>query len=385
MKKILHITNWYPYGGSKGGNFINRHFKCAEQISLSEIVHVQVLSGKFKFVHQLDKNSSEKRLLLFVPIRYNRIKEFLTTSLLLYLFFRLKLQNKSYDLYVFHIAYPLLMHAKLIKKILKKPIAIQEHWSAYSQNFYLPPDSPAKQRIANIFRHNIPLITVSEPLRDDIIKFAENDKFDKYIIPNIVFDDVLYPKNHVKKEDITFFMLANWSSQHKRLMLGVEAFCNACQKYNNLRLRIGGIGKQLEKAEKFLSKYPEIYSKVTFLGEIDYEEVGNEMRNADAFLHPSNMETFSLVCAEALFCNTPVIASAIPAIATFVNEKNGLLIENSIEEWTKALLYFIEHQKRFLNKNIGEDARDRFGPRAVADNMQKTFDAIIEKWSKNDK
>ncbi len=385
MRKILHITNWYPYGKSQEGDFIERHYKCAKQISLSEIVHVQVLSGKFKFVHQLDKNSSEKRLLLFVPVNSHRVKEFLTTSLLLYLFFRLKLQKKSYDLYLFHIAYPLLIHTKLIKKILKKPIAIQEHWSAYSQNFYLPPNSLAKRRIANIFRHNIPLITVSEPLRDDIVKFAEYDKFDKYIIPNIVFDNIFYPKKYSKKEDIVFFMLANWSSPYKQLMLGVKAFYNVCKKYNNLKLCIGGDGEQLGEAKRFLSQYPEIYAKVEFLGLLDYKNVGDEMRKADVFLHPSKMETFSLVCAEALFCETAVIASKIPAIAAFVNENNGLLVDNSVEEWTKALIYYIENQDKYLNKNIGEDARNRFSPKAIAENMQKTFDTIIGKWSKNDK
>jgi glycosyltransferase involved in cell wall biosynthesis len=382
--KILHITNWYPYGDDQNGDFIERHYQCAKQISESDLLHIQVKYGKIKIKSNLSSKLDEKYLLLYVPFSSYRLFETLTTMLLIYAIIYLKLQKKSYDLYVFHIAYPLLSFPKLIKKILKKPMAILEHWTAYSQNFNLPKASPGRKRIANIFHHHIPIITVSEALRDDIVRFSETDDFDKYIVPNIISDKIFYPKKYKQKEKITFFMLANWSSVHKRLMLGVEAFYNACLKYDNLELRIGGKGNQLIEAKEFLSKYPDVMQKVTFLGQIEYEEVGDEMRNADAFLHPTDVETFSLVCAEALFCETPVIASNVPPIPTFVNKTNGILIENSIEIWNKTLIDFIENPNQFVNKNIGQDARDRFSPSAISTNMKKTFEKIIEKWNKND-
>jgi glycosyltransferase involved in cell wall biosynthesis len=382
--KVLHITNWYPYGDDQNGDFIERHYKCAKTISNSELLHIQVTTGKFKLKNNLSSNSDEKYCLLFVPIKSSRILELLTTILLSYVLLTYKLKKRSYDLYVFHIAYPLLSYTKLIKKIINKPMAILEHWTAYSQNFNLPKESKGRKRIASIFHHDIPIITVSEALRDDIIRFSENDAFDKYIVPNVISDNIFYPKKYYQRDKIIFFMLANWSSPHKRLMLGVEAFYNACKKYDNLELRIGGKGNQLDNAKNFLKKYPEISKKVTFLGQIEYYEVGDEMRNADAFLHPTDVETFSLVCAEALFCETPVIASDVPPIPTFVNSTNGFLIDNNKETWSKTLISFIENSNQFVNKNIGEDARNRFSPKAIALNMNKTFNKIIDTWSLND-
>jgi glycosyltransferase involved in cell wall biosynthesis len=385
MKKILHITNWYPYGDDQNGDFIQRHYHCAKKISHSELLHIQVISGKIKFKSNLYTQSEEKYLLLSIPFNSSRILEIFTTMLLVYALVSFKFQKKSYDLYVFHIAYPLLSYTRLIKRILLKPIVILEHWSAYSQNFYLPKGSKGRQRIANIFYHNIPIITVSEVLRDDIVRFSEIDAFDKYIIPNVIFDRVFFPQKVVKKENIVFFMLAGWSFKEKRLMLGVEAFYEACKYFINIQLRIGGKGTQLDEAKQFLKKYPDVSKKVTFLGQIEYEEVGNEMRNANAFLHPSNIETFSLVCAEALFCNTPVIASNLPTIANFVNESNGKLIENTSESWNKAVKDFLLYSNEFVNKDIGIDVRVRFSPHAIAIKMDNTFSTIIENWCKNDK
>lgn len=377
--KILHITNWYPYGGDQLGNFVQRHYQCAKTVSNSEIYHVQVKYGTPKIKSNLYSKSDEKYLLLFLPIKSYRIIEFFTTLLLLYLLLSLKLQKKSYDLYIFHIAYPLLSYTKIIKKLINKPMAILEHWTAYSQGFNLKKGSLGRKRIASIFHHNIPVITVSEALRDDIVSFSEVDNFDTYIVPNIVFDNVFFPKKYKERETIVFFMLANWSSIHKRPMLGVKAFYNACQRYDNLELRIGGEGSELKAVKEFLTRYPDIEKKVTFLGQIEYEKVGDEMRNADAFLHPTAVETFSLVCAEALFCETPVLASNVPPISTFVNSTNGMLIKNTENAWSSALIDFLSSDK-LVNKNIGEDARNRFSPNSIAINMKKTFESVIRKW-----
>lgn len=383
--KVLHITNWYPQGEDQLGDFIQRHYNAAQEVSNSKIYHVQVKYGKLRIKSNIYSQNNEKYLLLYLPIKSSRIIEFFTTFLLVYLLVSLKLQKKSYDLYIFHIAYPLLIHTKLIKKLINKPMAILEHWTAYSQNFNLPEGSSGRKRIANIFHHNIPIITVSEALRDDIIRFSENNSFDKYIVPNIIFDNVFFPKKVLKKDNIVFLMLAGWSSPHKRLMLGVEAFYEASKRFNNIELRIGGKGSQLNDAKKFLDKYPDTLKKVTFLGQIEYEEVGDEMRNADAFLHPTDVETFSLVCAEALFCETPVIASNVPPIPTFVNESNGKLIENSNEIWNKTLIDFILSSDKFVNKDIGADARARFSPHAISMKMKETFTTIIKNWNLNDK
>jgi glycosyltransferase involved in cell wall biosynthesis len=74
------------------------------------------------------------------------------------------------------------------------------------------------------------------------------------------------------------------------------------------------------------------------VGKLSFAEAACEMQNASYFLHASNYETFSLVCAEALSCGTPVVASAVGGVPEYLNDKNGILVsDNTVESWTNCL------------------------------------------------
>jgi len=380
MKKILHITNWYPYDNDQNGDFIQRHIDIAKTISDTKMVHIEVREGKWKFVNTLKSRNFDRRLLIYTPIKSFRVKEILTALLIFYLYLQ---EKEKYDLYLFHIAYPTLRFTKFIKRLFKNKIAILEHWSAYSQGFFLPEGSKARKKIESIFKHNIPVIAVSEKLMQDIINFAKCDRFDKYIIPNAINENYFYLKEEDNKDNLTFFMLANWDSKYKQLMIGLKAFHKAVEVNRNIKLLIGGNGeKKLKEAKDYINKNPILKDKVVFLGVLEYKDVGNYMRKANLFLHPSTMETFSLVCAEALFCGTPVFASNLPAIASYMNEDNGLLLENKQEIWDKALIDFVKNPDRYNFKKVGENVRNIYSNKAVAQKMNEVFNKIISKVNK---
>src|SRR5690606_26944716 len=61
------------------------------------------------------------------------------------------------------------------------------------------------------------------------------------------------------------------------------------------------------------------------------------MRHAVALLHASEYETYSVVCAEALCCGTPVIASAVGGIPEVVDDAMGWLVPgNTVGQWVAA-------------------------------------------------
>src|SRR5690606_487361 len=105
---------------------------------------------------------------------------------------------------------------------------------------------------------------------------------------------------------------------------------------------------------------------VSLLGTLNSDAIAAELDDADAFLHSSAYETFSVVTAEALSCGTPVIISANGGVRELVHPDNGILLsENSVKSWIEAFRRFesmsfdrnrisIEAKKKFSETNVGE-------------------------------
>ena len=108
---------------------------------------------------------------------------------------------------------------------------------------------------------------------------------------------------------------------------------------------------------------------IILLGILNKLSIALEMQQANAFVHASNYETFSVVCAEALCCGTPVIASNVGGIPEFVNESNGILVENNVAAWRSALAGFLGNRHEWDSLRISQDATKMFSPAAVGEKI----------------
>jgi glycosyltransferase involved in cell wall biosynthesis len=71
---------------------------------------------------------------------------------------------------------------------------------------------------------------------------------------------------------------------------------------------------------------------VHWLGKLSPEELIGAYQHADIFVHPSHYEAFGIVLAEALACQTPVVARKVAAIPYVVpDQRAGLLFETTNE------------------------------------------------------
>ncbi|QNL22361.1 glycosyltransferase family 4 protein [Hyphobacterium sp. CCMP332] len=243
--------------------------------------------------------------------------------------------SEKFDVINFHIAYPMLVYWKYLKKKVQKPVLISEHWSAYKNNFGIKKELP---QIKNIFCQNLPLAAVSETLIKDIRSFS-NCQFKSFVIPNIVDSKVFYPSKLNEKSSNNFLMCSFWKSP-KRPFLVLKAFKKHLESNRDIQLSIIGSGPLIKSIEKWIIEN-QVQNNITLLGAKNSEEIGEIMRSSEAFLHPSAYETFSVVCAEALACGLPVIASNVGALPEVVSDK-GLLVENNEESWYNAIKTFLE-------------------------------------------
>jgi glycosyltransferase involved in cell wall biosynthesis len=366
--KILHITNWYPSRPTPlSALWIQNHIKALSDHAINKIYHIEIRKGSFKFLVGKNEDSSSY-ILLHIPIEIWRLYEII--SFLFVMTVLVRNNRREYEVINFHIAYPNCTYLNLLKKFLKKPLVITEHWSAYHYDFNI--EKPGKRRrIQNIFQYNIPVISVSKSLLEDVKKFS-NTSLTGYIIPNIVNTDIFrYYKNPEISRKGIFFAVSQWKWPKDPFIL-LKAWKDLQDVNDSIFLIIGGYGPQWKDMVELADKLG-LSDTIEFRGKMNQKQIALEMNRATAFIHISEYETFSVVCAEALCCGTPVIASKVGGIMELINSRNGILVENNEHSIIKAIQDIINNKMRYNRMKISESATCLYNRRTIG---KKYFDAI---------
>jgi L-malate glycosyltransferase len=362
--RIFHVTNWFcSKDEPTKAIWIKNHIQALDKYAEQEVLHAEVRYGKSFSLRKEEIGRGWCRYILYAPFEKFFIIEVLNFLLLSYLIL-LKFRTRHFDVVNFHIAYPQLTYIHLIKGIFKgKPVFVTEHWSAYHFNFNVAKQSKLK-RIKRIFKNDIHWITVSESLKQDIIEFSDLPNLSVSVVPNVV-DTFLFQlpvkENRSRLPITTFFMVSNWKWPKLPILL-LQAFKDAIDKGMVGVLRIGGFGPEWATIEKYILDH-DLLQHISLLGPLSPLEIAKEMQFADAYVHCSEYETFSVVCAEALCCGTPVIASKVGAIPEFVDSDSGILIDDDLDQWVKALLAF--SRSDFNSVEISQKASAKFSSQAV--------------------
>ncbi len=105
---------------------------------------------------------------------------------------------------------------------------------------------------------------------------------------------------------------------------------------------------------------------------------------ADLFIYPSQAEVFGLVIAEAMACQTPVIAFSNSAIPELVNHmQTGYLAENkNADDFINGIKTFMENDN--LRKNAGIKAREAVLEKFTLDGMINQYIQLYEEVYRED-
>lgn len=361
--RVLHITSWYPNSrNSKEAIFIYRQIEALTLHSAAEsdVFHLSVDQGPWSYLSE--SSFGAKHTIVKVPFRRWFLVELLATFLL-YLNL-IKFKVNQYEVVNFHVAYPNLTYWHWFKRWIKPKVLISEHWSAYHFNFNL--HSPPF-RVQRIFDIDIPLMTVSKALREDIEKFCDK-KLNGQVVPNVVDTDIFKRDDNVQRINKQFFMVAQWKLPKDPFCV-LEAFNSFRVIHSDAKLIIGGYGPQLNEMKQKVSGL-NIADFVEFRGKMDPEEIAKEMQRAQAYIHSSDYETFSVVCAEAISCGCPVVASRVGGIPEFINESNGVLVDY------QTSYSFLEGMKMIINKKNLSITGEDFSIKTVGVRYKRLLDEI---------
>jgi glycosyltransferase involved in cell wall biosynthesis len=355
--KALHITNWYPNEGNEfEAIWIQRQIEAlSPYIEGYFVLHLEVKpSDRLRLIRRDTDHLMQRRV--EIPIKAWAITELFTAVLLA--FYWIKLRPRKFDVINFHIAYPLLSYWHVLKRLFRVPVVITEHWSAYHFNFGVSREK-GLPRIRRIFQEKIPVIVVSEALARDIKDFTKAD-FPSWVVPNVVDESIFYPDDSIRRDNY-FFMVSQWKWPKQPLVV-FEAFRNFIEFRPDFRLLVGGYGSDYSVLEKWIETN-NMKDAIFLLGALKPLQIADLYKRCYAFFHATEYETFSVVCAEAISCHTPVVASKVGGIPELIDGE-GLLVENAKPElWTemmKAVLIktFSFRTNRFGRREVGRRYAD---------------------------
>lgn len=360
--KVLHITPWYPSPSMPGnGIFIQRQIAGMAAHMDQFVLHIDLsFDGP---VNESESGQHFKRISRKLNLKLWRWYELRFYRMLRDALIKMDASNE-YTHVVFHIAYPALIFLEKLRPHLPEKILISEHWSAYGLHFS---SKKRLNRIKEMFKKDIPLVVVSKALGESICDFSQQ-RIPYSVIPNVVDSDFSFNANAVPGN--YFFSAAFWKEPKKPLEL-LQAIYALKSRDVHIQLRIAGYGPLVETMKRVTAKLG-IEDCVFFEGRLGPKDLAKMMNEAIAFVMPTEYETFSVICAEALACGCPVIASQVGAIPELINETNGILVGDQ-KGWTDA---FIDFQTRsFERKLIATNSASMFS----VDKIANQFTELIQK------
>lgn len=114
--------------------------------------------------------------------------------------------------------------------------------------------------------------------------------------------------------------------------------------------------------------------KAEFTGYQAKANIASILQNSDYYIHASTIETFGVVIVEALMTGTPVICSNVGALPELINESNGILCENTIDEWVDGINKALA--SKFNTKQISADTGSRFSLESIGNQINDVYNRL---------
>ena len=383
---ILFLVSWYPTKYDKTYGIFKKEHAHAIRLSGNNIVVAGVIitkSSKFlsiSFSNIVDENDILTQLYI-ITSRIKFIRNILYYALPLQYFLLKKIVKKlnkqGFTPEIIHsnVIYPMGILGDKLSKKLKIPHVITEHWTGIKRvinNLVL------SKYVKKAYENAAKILPVSEYLENNIISFIPTlDKSKFKIVDNVINNNIFFYKEKIKKtNEITFCAVATWSYRrnHTKIPeLFIEAlslFQKECNKKIHL-IMIGG-GNRLDELKELCIKSN---LNASFLGPLDKITIAKYLQESDYFIHATTMETFGIVVYEALMYGTPVICSNVSPLNENINEMNGILCNNTIEDWLTGLRKLVN--TTYNHKKIADDIKNKFSLKEISNAINSVYISVI--------
>lgn len=191
------------------------------------------------------------------------------------------------------------------------------------------------------------IIVCGKHMKENLVDHKVGDKIivriPKY--PAAFFNDK--PFLNIPKYPFTVIFVAR-VEKAKGLYEFIEAAFKILEKNHNIGFLILGDGSEYGNAKNMIEKSG-YQNNIKLLGLVDQQEVGTYLRKSDVLVFPSYREGFAKTWLEAVYTETPIITTALPAVHGFLTHKETAVFidkENVDDIVNSILLLFNDKELR---------------------------------------
>ena len=386
MQKRLNIwmiTKWYPNREDpQVGVFIQKHARAISMYNNIGVLYIHPiinLSNDFEIDER--ENNDLKEVLIYFKKNKSVFGKIINSIRYLVAI------NKGIKILSNKISNPDILHAYILTRTgivawylsfrKKIPFIISEQWSGYVTGNFLKSPFLKKMITRFIARKASAITSVSSYLLDGMKTCGLINSVSR-IIPNII-ENTEVNTLPINRNQINVLMVADLVDEIKNIS-GVIRMISQTDHASPFILRIIGGGPDEAKLKKLASDLNLRDRIIFFEGQKNNSEVYTYLRNCDFLILNSRYETFSLICAEAMSCGKPVLATACGGPNEFVNTETGLLIEPENElELKNKFLYMLGHFKNYDSVRIKQYANELFSMEKAGKAFQMLYSIILNR------
>ena len=379
--KILFISSWYPNDKNPNyGVFIKEHAH-AIYSSGNDILVLAIIINKDKIIFSKSINEYKdengiRTIIVNINTRFRDIVYRLIS--VQYIFLRSTFLKRIYpdfnpEIIHSNVIFPAGIIGDKLSKFLKKPHIITEHWSRIKGLMKKPFLSSLAIEAYSNANAILPVSLFLQQNMLDILPLININKF--HIVGNVIDSKTFY---YVEKAPnptvIKFCAIATWANKKvpdKIPELFIESQLQKTIRQTFKLTMIGGGDKIDELAA--LCKNKNLNAE--FKGFQDKTRITQYLQESDYFVHASTVETFGVGIAEALYCGTPVICSNVGALPELINESNGVLCNNTVNDWIFGIQMAIS--KLYNNSEISNKIKSKYSLESIGRKINDVYIEII--------
>ena len=383
--KILFLAKWYPNDTNiQLAVFIQKHAAAVAQycdVALIHVVNNVEQSEKFRITF------SEADGFPVVIVYYRKLNFSFIGIEKLISFMRflaahkkgMKLIKQKFGEHDITHAYVFIRPALIAwwMKILKgKPFVISEQWSGYVSGKFNERNLFEKAITKFLSGKSAAITTVSQFLKKGMMR--NNIKGNFHVIPNVIETDSKADSVKINDSLIRILTVADLVDEIKNISGTIKAVAEIVKSIPHLRFDIVGGGHDREKLEKLTAELSLLNKNIFFHGIKTNLEVYQYLHECNFLVMNSRFETFSSICAEAMSCGKPVIATHCGGPDEFVIPLTGILIEpGNHQELVAAITNMIENYSKYDSLQIKTYAVEKFNAAAIGKQFFEIYKSIL--------
>lgn len=263
--------------------------------------------------------------------------------------------------------------ALLLGRLYGVPVVISEHSSAFARGL-LPPRELAKAK--RVMGKANAVLPVSHSLQDTLERLGIVASFQ--VVPNVIdTDHFFYLPSDPQRRGVARLLAVSSLIALKGLRFLFRALAESSCLARAWHLDVVGDGPEATAHQQMVDELG-LGARVSLHGQMQKKDVAVMMKQADLFVLPSLVETFSVATAEALASGLPVLVTKCGGPEEFVTERSGVIVPpGDVTGLANGLIAMLDRLPAFDPAAIAKEARDRFGRRVVGTMLDVLYSRLL--------